>query len=501
MSTDRGGSPAGAAGDRLRRGPPDFSLVLGGPLYQMLRRAHLTDDALMLQRRRILVISLVAWLPLLVLAAMGGQLLGGGVAVPFLMDVDVHVKFLLVVPLLILAELVVHQRMQAVTRTFLERDLVAEADMQRLDAAVASAYRLRNSVTAEALLLAFVYVVGVTIIWRQYNILDAATWYATPAGDGSNLTLAGVWYGYVSLPIFQFLLCRWYFRIFIWTRLLWQVSRIELQLVPTHPDRVGGLGFLAATSHAFIPLLMAHGALLAGNLANQIFHAGAILTQFRLEILLLVLFMVVLVVGPLLVFGPQLARARRTGLREYGTLAQRYVRNFDAKWVRGDGETDEPHARQRGHPVPRRPRQQLCGHPGHAHGAGHQAGDVPAGRRDACSAGAAAADPDAAGGTAQEAVRDPLLGLLRARIAQLEAHSRNFGGALGGFRGSSSRRRDVPGSVRLRKWWARWDSNPGPRDSRFPEVSLGRGLSLHPRPHAGRVREAEPVIKGTTALR
>jgi hypothetical protein len=153
--------------------------------------------------------------------------------------------------------------------------------------------------------------------------------------DGSSLTLAGVWYGYVSLPLFQFLLCRWYFRIFIWTRLLWQVSRIELQLVPTHPDRLGGLGFLAATSHAFIPLLMAHGALLAGNLANQIFHAGASLTQFRLEILLLVIFMVVLVVGPLTVFAPQLAKARRTGLREYGTLAQRYVREYDAKWLRG----------------------------------------------------------------------------------------------------------------------------------------------------------------------
>jgi hypothetical protein len=321
---------------------PDFSLVLGGPLYQLLRRVHLADDALMLQRRRIVLISLLAWLPLLVLAALGGRLLGGEVAVPFLLDVDVHVKFLVAMPLLIAAELVVHQRMRAIASTFRERNLVPEAATQRLDAAIASAYRLRNSVTAEVLLIAIVYVVGVTIVWRQYMALHAATWYATPAAGGSSLTLAGMWYGYVSLPIFQFLLCRWYFRIFIWARLLWQVSRIELQLVPTHPDRVGGLGFLAATSHAFVPLLMAHGALLAGNLANQIFHAGASLTQFRLEILLLVIFMVFLVVGPLLVFAPQLAAARRTGLREYGTLAQRYVRDFDAKWVRGGGGADEP---------------------------------------------------------------------------------------------------------------------------------------------------------------
>jgi hypothetical protein len=325
-----------------RAGSPDFSLVLGGPLFQLLRRAHLTDDALLLQRRRIVVISLFAWLPLAVLAALGGQLFGGDVAVPFLRDVDVHVKFLLAMPLLIAAELVVHQRMRSLALTFRERNLVSDAAAARLDAAVASAYRLRNSVTAEVVLIAIVYVVGITVIWRQYVALDAATWYATPAAGGSNLTLAGMWYGYVSLPIFQFLLCRWYFRIFIWARLLWQVSRIDLNLVPTHPDRVGGLGFLAATSHAFVPLLMAHGALLAGNLASQIFHAGASLTQFKLEILLLVILMVILVVGPLLVFAPQLAAARRTGLREYGTLAQRYVRDFDAKWVRGDVAADEP---------------------------------------------------------------------------------------------------------------------------------------------------------------
>jgi hypothetical protein len=341
MSSGRAESPA-AESEGSWRNSPDFSLVLGGPLFQLLRRARLADDALLLARRRVVVISLIAWLPLLALAALRGQLLGGGVAVPFLLDVDVHVKFLVAMPLLIAAELVVHQRMRTLALTFRERNLMPETGAARLEGAIASADRLRNSVLGEVLLLAFVYIVGITIVWRQYMALDAATWYATPAAGGSSLTLAGAWYGYVSLPLFQFLLCRWYFRIFIWTRLLWQVSRIELRLVPTHPDRVGGLGFLATTSYAFIPLLMAHGALLAGNLANQIFHAGASLTQYRLEILLLVIFMVILVVGPLMVFAPQLARARRTGLREYGTLAQRYVRDFDAKWVRGNGSAGEP---------------------------------------------------------------------------------------------------------------------------------------------------------------
>ena len=322
--------------------PPDFSVVLGGPLFQLLRRAHLADDALMMVRQRVILIALLAWLPLLVLSAMEGQLLGGSVPVPFLLDAEVHIRFLVAMPLLIIAELVVHRRMRPLVQQFLERNLIPENAMTRFEAAIASAFRLRNSVLAEVLLIAFVYGVGILIVWRQYLALDTATWYATPSVEGSKLSLAGIWYGYVSLPIFQFLLVRWYFRLFVWTRFLWQVSRIELSLVPTHPDRVGGLGFLSNTVYAFATLAVAHGALLAGQLANRIFFVGAALTQFKAEIAVVVVFLLCAILGPLLVFAPQLAQAKRKGLREYGTLAERYVREFDAKWLRGGAPADEP---------------------------------------------------------------------------------------------------------------------------------------------------------------
>ena len=337
-------TPASAPtdGSTLLRHPPDFSLVLGGPLFQLLRRAHLADDALMLVRQRVLVIALVAWLPLLLLSALEGRLLGGGVAVPFLLDLDVHIRFLVALPLLIIAELVVHRRMRPLLHQFLERNLVPENAMARFEAAIASAFRLRNSVLAEVLLIAIVYGVGILIVWRQYFALDATTWYAAPSAAGAKLSLAGLWFGYVSLPIFQFLLVRWYFRLFVWLRFLWQVSRIELRLVPTHPDRVGGLGFLANTVYAFAVLAVAHGTLLAGLLANRIFHLGAALPQFKVEIAVLVVFLLCVVLGPLLVFAPLLAQAKRQGLREYGTLAERYVREFDGKWLRGGAPAGEP---------------------------------------------------------------------------------------------------------------------------------------------------------------
>ena len=326
----------------MLRDPADFSLVLGGPLFQALRRAHLSDNELHLVGQRIGVIALICWLPLLILSAVEGNLLPGRLAVPFLYDFEAHGRFMVVVPLLVVAELIVHQRMRTLVKQFPERKLIPEDSMGRFNAAITSAFRLRNSTAAEVTLVAVVYGLGIQLIWRQFLALNVNTWYAAPAAGGSELTLAGFWLGYISLPIFQFLLLRWYFRLFIWMHFLWQVSRIELALSPTHPDRLGGLGFLSGTAFAFMPLLLAHGALLAGNLANRIFYLGTPLLSFKYEIIALVIVLLGVVLLPLLVFAPQLAQAKRTGLLEYGALAQRYAREFDAKWLRGGAPADEP---------------------------------------------------------------------------------------------------------------------------------------------------------------
>ena len=313
----------------------DFSLVLGGPLFQIFRRAYLSGSALELLRRRVLVITMISWLPLLLLAALQGYASGTTVRLPFLYDLDAHARFLIALPLLLVAELFVHRRMRNVVRQFLERGLIPESDLTRFDRAAASASRLRNSIVAEALLIAFVYGVGVLFLWRQNAELDVSSWY-NPTSDGSlHPSLAGWWFALVSLPLFQFLLFRWYYRLFIWARFLWQVSRIKLAVIPTHPDRTGGVGFLSNVSFAFIPLLLAQGTLLAGMIANRIFYTGAHLTQFKLDIAGVVAVTLAVVLVPLLVFSPQLERAKRAGGREYGRLAQQYVREFDRKWLRG----------------------------------------------------------------------------------------------------------------------------------------------------------------------
>ena len=320
----------------------DFSIVIGGPLFQALRRAHLAGDALQLVRRRIVAFALLTWLPLLVLSAVDGKAWGDVVAVPFLYDVDAHARFLIALPLLIVAEIVVYQRMRAIVAQFVTLGLVRGAVRERFDKAIASAMRLRNSVLAEVLLIVLVYGVGVLIVWRHYAALGTPTWYAMPEGGELRLQLAGWWYVLVSLPLFQFILVRWYFRLFIWARFLWQVSRLDLAYAPMHADRNGGIGFLSKIGYAFAPLLLAQGTLLAGMMANKIFFEGAALAAFKLEVFTFVVIMVGVVLAPLLVFVVPLARAKRAGLHDYGHLVKRYVDEFDAKWMRGPATSSEP---------------------------------------------------------------------------------------------------------------------------------------------------------------
>jgi len=322
--------------------PGEFSLVGGGPLYQIWRRTRLAGDGLERTTRRVLVTVAFAWVPLFLLSIAEGRAWGGGYAPSFMQDVEIQVRLLVAVPFLILAEVTVHRQMTPIVRCFVEHGLVQDTERWRLDAAIASAMRLRNSVLAELLLVALVYGVGMLFIRRTQFMLDADSWYASVVGGRQQLTYAGWWGALVSMPLVQFLVVRWYFRFFVWARFLWQVSRIDLNLKPTHPDGAAGLGFIALTERACRPVLLAMGAMLSGMIANRVFYAGAPLLEFKVELIGMVALLIFTILGPMLVFTPKLVEARHRGMLEYGRLGRQYSLEFERKWLRGERPADEP---------------------------------------------------------------------------------------------------------------------------------------------------------------
>jgi hypothetical protein len=170
----------------------------------------------------------------------------------------------------------------------------------------------------------------------------ADTWYARPAGEELMLSAAGRCYAWFSLPAFQFILLRWYYRIFLWARFLWRVSRLDLRLAPGHPDRAGGLGFLGVSTYSFVPLLLGQSVVVSAMIASRILNEGAVLQAFKYELAGALVLALLQALGPLLVFVPVLVSAKRRGLREYGLLAERYVREFEHKWLHGGAAAGEP---------------------------------------------------------------------------------------------------------------------------------------------------------------
>src|SRR5262249_3169177 len=154
--------------------------------------------------------------------------------------------------------------------------------------------------------------------------------------------LPGYWYAFVSIPLFQFIGFRWYVRILIWFRLLGQISRLQLNLISTHPDRAAGLGFVGNSTYSFGLLLLAHGALLSGWIAARVFRDGNRAPDFPAGATVLIACIVGAILAPLCVFTPPILAAKRRGRREYGLLAALHSQAFQRKWILGERPADEP---------------------------------------------------------------------------------------------------------------------------------------------------------------
>jgi hypothetical protein len=245
----------------------------------------------------------------------------------------------LAVPLLIVAEIVISPRIAAATTQFITSGLIPEDHYPDFDAAIVVGLRLRDSTVAEVILLAITYV-GAFEALRIFPT-NVSAWNSLVSGSGHRFTLAGHWYALVSIPIFQFLVYRWLWRAFIWYRFLWRVSKLDLQLVPTHPDQAGGLGFLGQTHRLFAIFIFAFAATSSGVLGREVLFEKVPMQTFQVPIAAFVVISLLLFLGPLFIFAPALWRTRRKALHEYSTLGVNLGRLYHQKWVKGINRVEE----------------------------------------------------------------------------------------------------------------------------------------------------------------
>ena len=306
------------------------SLFAGGPVQRLQSWLGLIREGKPRLAQLALLAVLVGWVPLMLLTALHGDLVRPDVANAFLPDFGVHARFLLATPLLILAEALCVPRLSAVVQQFLEARLVSDADRPRYDLAVASSQRLMRSRSVDVALFVLAY--ALVLVSAKATPPDTVpgwhgqlnTFACTPAG----------WWGLlISLPLLLWLLLGWLWRICVWTRFLWLMNRLRLQLNPSHPDHAGGLRFVGLSLEGFLPVAFAVGVIAAGPVANQVVHHHLDPLHFKSVAFGAAGIVVFVCVGPLLLFVRRLIDVHHQGMLEYGSLAMHMGDRFRSRYM------------------------------------------------------------------------------------------------------------------------------------------------------------------------
>ena len=317
---------------------------LGGPAFRVMQRVGIIRGRGPDIWRRSIAFIAVTWVPLLIFAALEGRAIGHTPRLSILLDFATYARFFVAVPLIFAAEAIVGPRICNAELRFIQGGIVPASDHTALLAAIARARRRRDAAFPEMLFVAIALFGAWFFTVEQLGGVGETTWHSIRSSDGTHLLPAGVWYYFVAIPLVQFFLLRWLWRLTIWTLFLRDVSKLRLRLIPTHADRSGGLGFLGNTHVSLAVFPFAMGCVFASELAFRIRFEGLDLPTLRSMTPLLIayiIFVELVTFGPLLVLSPLMASARLQGLSSYGTLVQQHNEMFHHKWIEGYPPADE----------------------------------------------------------------------------------------------------------------------------------------------------------------
>jgi hypothetical protein len=287
-------------------------------------------------RRAVYAVAIV-WLPLLLLTVFQGLAYNDQLQIPFLKDFAANSRFLVALPILILAEVGIDERLRNVVGHFLTSGLVKADSAASFDTVIESIERLRDWVLADVVLIVLSYIPSLMPSESEFFLTGVTSWHSA----GTGLSYAGWWFLMVSVPIFRFLLLRWVWRIVLWGLFIWRATHIKLHLVATHTDLAGGLGFLAEAQGRFSPIVFAGGVVISGAVGNAMAYEGATINSVRFVLLTYVVLALLALVAPLVLAAPTLIRLRKRARLQYGALLTAHDQAFHAKWFHSQRKSGE----------------------------------------------------------------------------------------------------------------------------------------------------------------
>ena len=331
MLGDRGGAVTNAVSGE----PSDrFSLVAGGPFDALLGRLRLIGDDQLPTPLAAVVLALLAWVPPAMLVIAQSLLDGGYSGWGFFADGTVYARYVIAIGVMVATERYADGRLTRLARHFRESGLLAGDSLHAFNAALRVADRRSSSTIAEFIILV------AAMLWSGATaayVVDVArsSWEGTVVGGIGVLSWAGESARFVSNPLFLFLVFRWIWRLVVWTRLLFRISRLPLRLTPLNPDRAAGLGFLAIYPGIFNGFVFALSCVVASSMVKDLALERHSPDTVWLALAIWLGVCLILVLGPLVVFAWPLYLAREGALLEYGRLANQHNIAFHRKWIDG----------------------------------------------------------------------------------------------------------------------------------------------------------------------
>ena len=311
-----------------------FSLLIGGPCYRLLERMGLLGRDLLPQWRAALILVTLAWLPGAILATLQGvgwnsNLKLGG----YFADYSLYARFIIAVACLVIMEGIAERRISMMIAQLRDADLLTDSDRPTFHGLLVQADQRTSSTAGELVFLVVAYVISFSAMAVHLATFEDS-WFGYSLDGVRVLSWAGWWTVLVSLPLFWFLVLRWFWRLIVWSVLLHGVSKLQLRLVATHPDQCGGIGFLAMFPVTFSLLVFAISCVTASVVLQEMLHASLSLEMVGALFAVWFLLMLMTFIAPLTVFTPLLMRLKVSALLEYGKLATTHNLAFEQRWIR-----------------------------------------------------------------------------------------------------------------------------------------------------------------------
>ena len=306
-----------------------FDLLRNDLLLKWQRRLRIAPQQGLGVVRRAVFFALLTWLPLMVWAVLNDRLLHVEAGEPLFKHFGIHVRCLVAIPLFILAEAMAAGILQKLVGEFRASKIVTDGQRAEFASLLAGMARLRDAS------LPWILVIGCTLAWIFATPVQSDSHDLAWSAAGGELGFGGWWFLYVVRPIFLVLLLGWLWRIALVILLFQRIAKLDLSLVPSHPDRCGGLGFLKKLPAMFFLVTLAVSSIIASRWMHDELYHGQTLASFKAPAAVFVVVWLGMMLSPLLLFAPRIAAMKREALLSYARLIGAHGRLVHQRWILG----------------------------------------------------------------------------------------------------------------------------------------------------------------------